>query len=448
MRRMFLMSSVLLTVPFYAGTAGAEVCIAEEDCNNLGYTEDKSCTDGLKCPFGEKWHCPDKKCQIGWILNSDMSCTENVESGKTPIAVVVYMDDNGNGQAMTASPTAQSIVWSTEEKATGVPQLPFYTDAWNDFGSCSNTVKVMMNGDSQKYPAPWSAKTYAPSAAASTKGQWCLPAAGVLHSTYENRKIIDAAIQKLGGEVLQNNRNQIWSSTESDKTFMYIFTVYSEGSGLSLRGKGQSSATVVRPVIEFNIDTGAAECKKLPDETGCTGITITGDDGCGGTRKTCCTPTGTSDAWCPNHTVLVDWGDDGCGNTIKKCRSRTECRNSVSCGSNGVGTLSTICTFYMDNGNSYGNREYKIKDYSYGTYTNCKNQTGSNPPAKGVYECTNEYADHVGDTPTPLNGWGVIYKTTDSTGTLHRIRIDNAGWGMATRSECEARLQTYWGNLM
>ncbi len=319
MRRMFLMSSVLLTVPFYAGTAGAEVCIAEEDCNNLGYTEDKSCTDGLKCPFGEKWHCPDKKCQIGWILNSDMSCTENVESGKTPIAVVVYMDDNGNGQAMTPSPTAQSIVWSTEEKATGVPQLPFYTDAWNDFGSCSNTVKAMMNGDSQKYPAPWSAKTYAPSAAASTKGQWCLPAAGVLHSTYENRKIIDAAIQKLGGEVLQNNRNQIWSSTESDKTFMYIFTVYSEGSGLALRGKGQSSATVVRPVIEFNIDTGAAECKKLPDETGCTYGTESGDDTCGGTRKVCaaCTPR-PDDSFCQYGTEVVS---DGCGGTRLKCKS-------------------------------------------------------------------------------------------------------------------------------
>ncbi len=319
MRRMFLMSSVLLTVPFYAGTAGAEVCIAEEDCNNLGYTEDKSCTDGLKCPFGEKWHCPDKKCQIGWILNSDMSCTENVESGKTPIAVVVYLDDKGNGQAMTPSPTAQSIVWSTEEKATGVPQLPFYTDAWNDFGSCSNTVKAMMNGDSQKYPAPWSAKTYAPSAAASTKGQWCLPAAGVLHSTYENRKIIDAAIQKLGGEVLQNNRNQIWSSTESDKTFMYIFTVYSEGSGLALRGKGQSSATVVRPVIEFNIDTGAAECKKLPDETGCTYGTESGDDTCGGTRKVCaaCTPR-PDDSFCQYGTEVVS---DGCGGTRLKCKS-------------------------------------------------------------------------------------------------------------------------------
>ena len=319
MRRMFLMSSVLLTVPFYAGTAGAEVCIAEEDCNNLGYTEDKACTDGLKCPFGEKWHCPGKKCQIGWILNSDMSCTENVESGKTPIAVVVYLDDKGNGQAMTPSPTAQSIVWSTEEKATGVPQLPNYKDAWNDFGSCSNTVKAMMNGDSQKYPAPWSAKTYAPSAAASTKGQWCLPAAGVLHSTYENRKIIDAAIQKLGGEVLQNNRNQIWSSTESDKTFMHIFYVYSEGSGLSLRGKGQSSATVVRPVIEFNIDTSAAECKKLPDETGCTYGTESGDDTCGGTRKVCaaCTPR-PDDSFCQYGTEVVS---DGCGGTRLKCKS-------------------------------------------------------------------------------------------------------------------------------
>ena len=317
------MSSVLLAASFFAGTARAEVCIADEDCDNLGYTEDKACTDGLKCPFGEKWHCPDKKCQIGWILNSDMSCTENVESGKTPIAVVVYMDDKGNGQAMTASPTAQSIVWSIEEKATGVPQFPNYKDAWNDFGSCSNTVKAMMNGDSQKYPAPWSAKTYAPSAAASTKGQWCLPAAGILHSTYENRKIIDTAIQKLGGEVLQNNRNQIWSSTESDKTFMHIFTVYSEGSGLSLRGKGQSSATVVRPVIEFNVDTGAAACKKLPDETGCTYGTTTGDDSCGGTRTVCktCTPTcANSPRWCQSSSYeLVETGKDQCGNVCRQC---------------------------------------------------------------------------------------------------------------------------------
>ena len=455
MRRMFLMSSVLLTVPFYAGTAGAEVCIAEEDCNNLGYTEDKACTDGLKCPFGEKWHCPDKKCQIGWILNSDMSCTENVESGKTPIAVVVYMDDNGNGQAMTASPiNSSSLTWSSTAMAkTDIPSLPniMQNQFATDINSCQNSFYIAAYGDSSKFPAVWAAKNYTPAAAPNTKWKWCLPSAGILRSVIDNKEVINKAIDLLGGRRIEetSSKNEgILSSSEADGTWIWEICYSRDLCTLYKDYTNGNFLYSVRPVIEFNIDTGAAECKKLPDETGCTGITITGDDGCGGTRKTCCTPTGTSDAWCPSHTVPVDWGDDGCGNTIKKCRSRTECRNSVSCGSNGVGTLSTICTFYMDNGNSYGNREYKIKDYSYGTYVNCKNQTGSNPPAKGVYECTNEYADYVGVTQKPLNGWGVIYKTTDSTGTLHRIRIDDFGWGLATRSECEARLQTYWGDLM
>ena len=292
MRRMFLMSSVLLTVPFYAGTAGAEVCIAEEDCNNLGYTEDKSCTDGLKCPFGEKWHCPDKKCQIGWILNSDMSCTENVESGKTPIAVVVYMDDNGNGQAMTASPiNSSSLTWSSTAMAkTDIPSLPniMQNQFATDINSCQNSFYIAAYGDSSKFPAVWAAKNYTPAAAPNTKWKWCLPSAGILRSVIDNKEVINKAIDLLGGRKIEETSSKsegILSSSEADGTWIWE-TCYSRDLCTSYKDYTNGNFLYsVRPVIEFNIDTGAAECKKLPDETGCANGTESGDDGCGGTRK-------------------------------------------------------------------------------------------------------------------------------------------------------------------
>ena len=294
MRRMFLMSSVLLTVPFYAGTAGAEVCIAEEDCNNLGYTEDKSCTDGLKCPFGEKWHCPDKKCQIGWILNSDMSCTENVESGKTPIAVVVYLGDNGNGQAMTASPiNSSSLTWSSTAMAkTDIPSLPniMQNQFATDINSCQNSFYIAAYGDSSKFPAVWAAKNYTPAAAPNTKWKWCLPSAGILRSVIDNKEVINKAIDLLGGRKIEETSSKsegILSSSEADGTWIWE-TCYSRDLCTSYKDYTNGNFLYsVRPVIEFNIDTGAAECKKLPDETGCANGTESGDDGCGGTRKVC-----------------------------------------------------------------------------------------------------------------------------------------------------------------
>ena len=72
-------------------------CIATPSCTSLGYTSTTSCTDGLKCPFGNYWNCNlnkiteltnkitelEKKiealetskeiCYIGSILYSDMT---------------------------------------------------------------------------------------------------------------------------------------------------------------------------------------------------------------------------------------------------------------------------------------------------------------------------------------------------------------------------------------
>ena len=294
MRRMFLMSSVLLAAPFYAGTAGAEVCIAEEDCNNLGYTEDKACRDGVKCPFGEKWLCLErclegqvrkdgkcvdifsgscsgmaKNCKIGQILNNDGSCSDDKVSGKTPLGVVVYIDD-GCGYAITDSPIAINIKWSTEYADTGTFQSTSRTKAINDFDVNGNMTKIIQYTENKYgdkaadyYPAVYAALNYAPSGAPTTKGKWALPSAGILNSLYTNLSTINNTISKLIGIKLttdgaswsHTNDEQIWSSSEYSSEKMWRFCPSCDNyGGVMYYSKDATSSGgyfAVRPVLAF-----------------------------------------------------------------------------------------------------------------------------------------------------------------------------------------------------
>ncbi|MDO5385808.1 MAG: hypothetical protein Q4F75_00885 [Pseudomonadota bacterium] len=204
---------------------------AETDCLKLGYTKLQKCDGGLKCPFGEYWACPKveekavlgectgyaKNCSIGQILNSDGTCSNDKVSGKTPIAVVVYIGDDNCGQALALKDLG-IMYWSKER--IDVPDLPNYTNvltAEKDFDSCGNTQKIIKYGDANMYPPAWAAANYAPSTVVATKGKWCLPAAGVARSMMNNYDKINSGLLKAGGESLpslSNHDHRNWSSSE------------------------------------------------------------------------------------------------------------------------------------------------------------------------------------------------------------------------------------------
>ncbi len=239
---------------------------AVTDCQQLGYTSLKSCDGGLKCPFGEYWACPKveekavlgectgyaKNCKIADILNSDGTCTTDKVSGKTPIGVIIAIKDNC-GWAMTASPIATNLKWSTKEVATGIGATPYWTTAITNFDACANTQKIIQQGDSSTYPAAWAAVNYSPIAAPVTKGKWCLPAPGMLNSLYTNFYAINNTISKLGGKQLTHDI-PVWSSSESD-----YFTAWAFWPGAASCNCGvtsyvkylNDSGSVVRPVIAF-----------------------------------------------------------------------------------------------------------------------------------------------------------------------------------------------------
>ena len=244
---------------------------AVTDCQQLGYTSLKSCTGGLKCPFGEYWACPKveekavlgectgyaQNCKIADILNSDGTCSNDKVSGKTPIGVVVYISGGSDkcGYAMTASPIATNIKWSTENVSTGAFQSSNWETAITDFDVRGNMTKIIQtaNGNSSKYPAAYTALNYAPSAILTSKGKWALPTAGILNSLYTNLNAINNTISKLGGTQLTTNNEYIWSSSEASSKQTWLFlTDRSHGLGADgIYGHYKTIDGVVRPVIAF-----------------------------------------------------------------------------------------------------------------------------------------------------------------------------------------------------
>ena len=254
-------------------------CKPTQDCRALGYKEAPCPEQGVKCLFGETWYCPlrckdgqvwkdgkctdvlgscsgaAKNCKIGQILNSDASCSDNKVSGKTPIGVVVAIKDNC-GYAMTASPIASSIKWSTEYVNTGAFQSSSWQNAIKDFDVSGNMTKIIQtaNGNNSRYPAAYAALNYAPSAAPTSKGKWTLPTAGILNSLYTNLNAINNAISKVGGTQLTGDNEHIWSSSEYSSNHAWYFCTLNVSSpgGVNWNRKDTNfSDYVVRPVIEF-----------------------------------------------------------------------------------------------------------------------------------------------------------------------------------------------------
>ena len=244
-------------------------CIATPSCTAMGYSSTSSCTNGIKCPFGNYWNCDlsnkiaelEKKieqqeqdnalksCAVGHIFYSDMSCSVSMQTGKTPIGVVVYTDGQGHGQVL-ALKSIGDYEWGGY--GTDISTLPNYgsnSAASKDYDSCGNSKKIMAAGNKSKYPAAWAAYNY--TTTGTKVGDWCLPAAGIFTSYYNNQSVINTGFSRAGGTEFTNS-TRAWSSSESGNDYAW-FSDFSTDYGLSYRrnyyDKGYSNE--VRPVFEF-----------------------------------------------------------------------------------------------------------------------------------------------------------------------------------------------------
>ncbi len=191
-----------------------------------------------------------KGTQHGYILNSDMTITYTAQSGKTPIGVVVCSYPEGGGQAMALESIGE-YKWGISI-GYDIPNLSNsfgdFLEAALDIASCANSAKIMAAGDKSKYPAAWAAHEY--KTEGTSAGDWCLPAAGIFTSYYNNRDAINSGFTKVGGTQFFLNAygTYAWSSTEDDTQ-----EAWSSGFGnnFSVIYTYKYYGREVRPVLEF-----------------------------------------------------------------------------------------------------------------------------------------------------------------------------------------------------
>ena len=267
MKKILLASAGVMVMS--AGVAYA-ACIPTPSCSSLGYESSSSCEGGIKCPFGNAWNCTvinkvneitnkvteiekvveeggrgNSSCQVGYIYHSDKTCSASYITSKTPIGVVVYVDGQGHGQVM-ALESSVNTSWSNSN--TDISSLTNFTtaeEAAQDFASCSNTEKILAVGDKSTYPAAWAAHEY--KTEGTNAGDWCLPAAGVFTSYYNNQSLINAGLTNAGGYPMETN-SYYWSSSEYG-TYNTWYSNFDEDHGLFYRAKNKTILS--RPVLEF-----------------------------------------------------------------------------------------------------------------------------------------------------------------------------------------------------
>ena len=276
MKKILLTSAGVMVMS--AGT-GYAACIPTPSCASLGYESSSSCEGGIKCPFGNAWNCTladkiteitteiteikkvieegsvggdNKNCQIGNIYYSDKTCSVSYDASKTPIGVVVYSDGAGHGQVMALG-SIGSYKWSS--KYVNISTLQNFTSdsaASQDLASCENTAVITAAGTSSTYPAAWAAHEY--KTVGTNAGDWCLPAAGIMTSIYNNMELINIGYGLARGSKIGTSF-KIWSSSEYDRDYAWS-SGFSRDYGLyhgDYRDTyyGKKASYEVRPVLEF-----------------------------------------------------------------------------------------------------------------------------------------------------------------------------------------------------
>ena len=305
MNRKSLMISTMLMSAVGVGVGNVWAQCATEDCAALGYTEAyNSSGNCLKCPFGEAYNCeagyicpegynytcsgtgysggvgeacngkytsctcasgykwesgscvedtPEwgtcsgsaAQCSLGDIVFSDGTCSANKVSGKTPIAVVVYKSGNC-GQAMALKSLGR-YEWGEYGDISGLTNYTSSSTAKNDFASCENSAKIMAAGNKSKYPAVWAAYNY--TTTGTKVGDWCLPAAGIFTSIYNNQSTINTGFSRANGTKFTDS-TYAWSSREYGYYSAWA-SDFNDSYGLNGHNYSKDSYFEVRPVLAF-----------------------------------------------------------------------------------------------------------------------------------------------------------------------------------------------------
>ncbi len=242
-----------------------------------------------QCASGYEWKngvCEQKEsCDVGYILNSDMTCTATKEAGKTPIGVISY----ASGDKLLAINLPQtSVQWGGYgTDISGLTNITSSSTAKNDFrgkGSTSKIVSVL--GNNSSYAAGY---CYNFMTSGTSSGDWYLPAVGELYaSVWTNQSLVNSGLNAAGGTQFMPSY-YYWSTSEFSDTAAW--TVKPNDGLVDWSSKNAYALTLVKCVLELNVndDNTIKICGKDYQYTCAVEGNVTGGSGsaCGGLYQSC-----------------------------------------------------------------------------------------------------------------------------------------------------------------
>ena len=284
-----------LALLFASNSSKAQTCAVIPSCDQLGYdrTLSECASSALPCPFDKtKYFCltTDELNEIagkgvcdnpnvGDILYSDMSCSTELVSGKTPIGIIFNTtfrlaialnesDPLPAGYGIELSDgygTREVMVCANVDSDTISGFNGFWSDNrvggdWN--GKINTKQLIMENADRtlNRYGAdnikfddcPWLDYISAYSTVGTKPGEWYIPAMSELDDIYKKKEQLNQKLTKVGGKILSDN--SYWTSSLGGTNFIPID--FSSGqrfppSCCETLDSDSLEKDLVRPVLAF-----------------------------------------------------------------------------------------------------------------------------------------------------------------------------------------------------
>ena len=269
MKKIYLLSSALSLILVVSADNASAVCVQTPTCSAMGYESSKSCTGGLKCPWGNYWNCTNSNkiteltnkitnletqitelkkevstanCLVGDILYSDMTINADYVSNNTPIGVVF------DCRKKLAIGLQESKEYWSYPDSFDVPGVDNITDsrlARTDLDGKKNTSTILAycKANGKSCPAFEYVNSY--KTEGTKAGDWYLPALGELYAIYGNMGVLNVALGKIAA--IRLGANYYWSSSEYslNRAWRSIF-----GTG-GVDSYNKYANYYVRPVLAF-----------------------------------------------------------------------------------------------------------------------------------------------------------------------------------------------------
>ena len=273
MKKIYLLSSALSLIWTVSADNASAVCVQTPTCSAMGYESSKSCTGGLKCPWGNYWNCTNSNkiteltnkitnletqiteirkevstanCLVGDILYSDMTINADYVSNKTPIGVVF------DCRKKLAIGLQESKEYWSYPDSFDVPGVDNIVDSitdhalvMTDLDGKKNTSTILAYCKTKRKSCPAFEYVSSYKTEGTQAGDWYLPAEGELYAIYGNMGVLNVALGKIAAARL--GANYYWSSSEHSSNHAWRLYLYSG----DVNDYGKYNYDYVRPVLAF-----------------------------------------------------------------------------------------------------------------------------------------------------------------------------------------------------